>query len=80
MTRIHADTSLSLDGSVTGPDPGPDNGLGTGGDALHTWAFSDDADDRRVLREGTGRSGAVVLGRRLLDVVDGPGGWDDEVG
>ncbi|MGR7025830.1 dihydrofolate reductase family protein [Geodermatophilus sp. URMC 62] len=80
MTRIHADISVSLDGFVTGPDPGPENGLGTGGDALHSWAFSDDADDRRVLREGTGRSGAVVLGRRLFDVVDGPGGWDDEVG
>jgi len=80
MTRIIADISVSLDGFVTGPDPGPDNGLGTGGEALHTWAFSDDPDDRRVLREATARSGAVVLGRRLFDVVDGPGGWDDEVG
>ncbi|CAM5644735.1 hypothetical protein [Streptomyces afghaniensis 772] [Streptomyces afghaniensis] len=80
MTRIIADISLSLDGFVTGPDPGPDNGLGTGGEALHTWAFSDDPDDRRVLREGTARSGAVVLGRRLFDVVDGPCGWDDNTG
>ncbi|MCQ8193159.1 dihydrofolate reductase family protein [Streptomyces rugosispiralis] len=80
MTRIIADISVSLDGFVTGPDPGPDSGLGTGGEALHTWAFSDDPDDRRVLGEGTARSGAVVLGRRLFDVVDGPGGWDDTVG
>ncbi|MET8570161.1 dihydrofolate reductase family protein [Streptomyces sp. NPDC004783] len=80
MTRIIADISVSLDGFVTGPDPGPDNGLGTGGEALHTWAFSDDADDRRVLREGTARSGAVVLGRHLFDVVDGPEGWDDTTG
>ncbi|MET9931886.1 MULTISPECIES: dihydrofolate reductase family protein [unclassified Streptomyces] len=80
MTRIIADISVSLDGFVTGPDPGPDNGLGTGGEALHTWAFSDDPEDRRLLREGTARSGAVVLGRRLFDLVDGPGGWDDEVG
>lgn len=80
MTRIVADISVSLDGFVTGPDPGPDNGLGTGGEALHTWAFSDDPDDRRILREATGRSGAVVLGRRLFDVVDGPGGWNDETG
>ena len=35
MTRIIADISVSLDGSVTGPDPSPDNGLGTGG-ALRT--------------------------------------------
>lgn len=80
MTRITADISMSLDGFVTGPDPGPDNGLGTGGEALHTWAFSDDPDDQRYLREGTARSGAVVLGRRLFDVVDGPDGWDDETG
>ncbi len=80
MTRIIADISVSLDGFVTGPDPGPDDGLGTGGEALHTWAFSDDPDDRRIVREATARSGAVVLGRRLFDIVDGPGGWDDEVG
>ncbi|MFE4424172.1 dihydrofolate reductase family protein [Streptomyces sp. NPDC056817] len=80
MTRIVADISVSLDGFVTGPDPGPDNGLGTGGEALHTWAFSDDPDDRRYLREATARSGAVVLGRRLFDVVDGPNGWDDKTG
>jgi dihydrofolate reductase len=80
MTRIMADISTSLDGFVTGPGPGPENGLGTGGDALHTWAFSDDPDDRRVVREATARSGAVVLGRNLFDVVDAPGGWNDEIG
>ena len=80
MTRIITDISVSLDGFVTGPDPSPNNGLGTGGEALHTWAFSDDPDDRRVLREGTARSGAVVLGRHLFDVVDGPKGWDDTSG
>ena len=52
MTRIIADISVSLDGYVTGPGPSLDNGLGTGGEALHTWAFSDGPDDRRVLREG----------------------------
>ncbi len=80
MTRIIADISVSLDGFVTGPDVGPDNGLGTGGAALHAWAFSDDPDEQRILREGTTRSGAVILGRRLFDLVDGPGGWDDETG
>ncbi|MFD8515255.1 dihydrofolate reductase family protein [Streptomyces antimycoticus] len=80
MTRIVADISVSLDGFVTGPDPGPDNGLGTGGEALHTWAFSEDPDDRRILHEATARSGAVVLGRRLFDIVDGPNGWDDTTG
>ncbi len=80
MTQIIADISVSLDGFVTGPDPSLENGLGTGGEALHTWAFSDDPDDRRILREGTSRSGAVILGRNLFDIVDGPGGWDDTTG
>ncbi len=80
MTRIIADISVSLDGFVTGPDPGTDNGLGDGGEALHTWAFSDDPDDRQVLQEATARSGAVVLGRRLFDIVDGPQGWNDDTG
>ncbi|MBO1332253.1 dihydrofolate reductase family protein [Streptomyces sp. VRA16 Mangrove soil] len=80
MTRIIADVSVSLDGFVTGPDPGPDSGPGTGGEALHSWAFSDDPDDRGILREGTERSGAVVLGRRLFDLVDGAKGWNGTTG
>ncbi|MFC7530595.1 dihydrofolate reductase family protein [Actinoplanes sp. GCM10030250] len=80
MTRIIADISISLDGFVTGPGPGPDNGLGAGGEALHTWAFSTDPEDSRILREATARSGAVILGRRLFDLVDGPDGWNDETG
>lgn len=80
MTRVVADISASLDGFVTGPDPGPDNGLGDGGEALHTWAFSDDPEDQQVVREATRRSGAVVMGRTLFDIVDGPDGWNDDVG
>lgn len=80
MTRIIGDISVSLDGYVTGPNPGPDSGLGTGGEALHTWAFSEDPDDRQVVHQATTRSGAVILGRRLFDIVDGPNGWNDERG
>ncbi|RYB94014.1 dihydrofolate reductase [Nocardioides oleivorans] len=80
MPRVVADISISLDGYVTGPAAGPDNGLGDGGEALHRWAFSDDPADERLVREATARSGAVVLGRTLFDIVDGPDGWNDEVG
>lgn len=80
MTRVVADITVSLDGFVTGPDAGPGNGLGTGGEPLHTWAFSDDPDDQLILRRSTERSGAVVMGRHLFDIIDGPGGWNDEVG
>jgi hypothetical protein len=77
VTRLIAVLSVSPDGFVTWPDLGPDNGLGKGGEALHTWAFYDHSYDRRVLREATARSGAVVFGRRLFDVADGLMGWND---
>jgi dihydrofolate reductase len=78
---VIADISMSLDGFVTGPDPGPDQGLGAGGEALHTWALgSDDPVDADVLRGATEATGAVVMGRRLFDIVDAPQGWNDEMG
>ncbi|WP_295119967.1 hypothetical protein [uncultured Leifsonia sp.] len=80
MTRIVADITVSLDGFVTGPDAGPGNGLGTGGEPLHRWVFADDPDDNRILEAATARSGAVVMGRNLFDVIDAPDGWSDELG
>ena len=63
MTRIVADITMSLDGFVTGPNAGPGNGLGDGGEALHRWVFAGDPEDDRILKDGTERSGAVVMGR-----------------
>ena len=81
MTQVVADISMSIDGFVTGPDPDLDHGLGHGGEPLHTWATdSDSAVDAEVLREATEASGAVIMGRRLFDIVDGPRGWNDQMG
>jgi dihydrofolate reductase len=80
MAKVIADISMSLDGFVTGPDPDLEHGLGHGGEPIHAWAFSDDPVDAAQLSEGTARSGAVVMGRNLFDIIDGPGGWNDEVG
>ena len=33
------DMSMSLDGIIAGPNEGPGNGLGDGGDRLHEWFF-----------------------------------------
>lgn len=78
---VVAEISMSLDGFVTGPDPDLEHGLGRDGEALHTWAVaSDDPVDRDVLGRAMERTGAVVMGRRLFDFVDGPNGWDDEMG
>jgi dihydrofolate reductase len=80
MTVV-ADISMSLDGFVTGPHPDLSHGLGRDGEPLHTWAIaSDDPVDASVLSEATERSGAVVMGRRLFDTIDGPHGWTDEMG
>lgn len=79
--KVVADITMSLDGYVTGPDPGPTQGLGRGGEPLHRWAVeSDDDVDKAELAEGTERSGAVIMGRRLFDIIDGPEGWNDEMG
>nr|WP_304506081.1 dihydrofolate reductase family protein [Amycolatopsis sp. YIM 10] len=80
--QVVVDISLSLDGYVTGPDANEQQGLGVGGDDLHLWAMSERANerDKEVLDASYTRSGAVIMGRRLFDIVDGPNGWNDEVG
>src|SRR5450759_1972196 len=81
MNKIVAEISMSLDGLVTGPDPDIANGLGTGGEALHSWAFAaDDSVIQQVIRDGVLATGAVVMGRRTFDFVDGPNGWGEETG
>jgi dihydrofolate reductase len=80
MAKIVADISASLDGYVTGPDASPSLGLGRGGEPIHTWVFSGDPVDRAMLDEQMESTGAVVMGPRLFDVVDGPDGWDDSMG
>ena len=80
MTKVVADISMSLDGFVTGPGADAANGLGIGGEPIHSWVMDADEVDTDVLREATEMSGAVVMGRRLFDVVDGPDGWNDEMG
>src|SRR5882757_7344838 len=80
MPKVIADITMSIDGFVTGPDPDLEHGLGHGGEPLHAWVFSDDEIDAQVLKDSTERSGAVVMGRRLFDIIDGPGGWNVEMG
>lgn len=78
--RVIADITVSLDGYVTAPGAGPDFGLGIGGEPLHNWVFKGDDVDAAVLEEATNRGGAVVMGRNLFDVIDGPHGWNNEMG
>jgi dihydrofolate reductase len=80
MAKVIGDISMSVDGFVTGPDPGPEQGLGRGGEALHTWAMEGDPADREILATTAAATGAVIMGRVLFDVIDGPDGWTDEMG
>jgi dihydrofolate reductase len=81
MGAIVADITVSLDGFVTGPGPDLEHGLGRGGEPLHYWAFAADDDvDAAVLTESTAPTGAVVMGRRTFDFVDGPNGWSEAAG
>ena len=80
MTHVVAEITMSLDGFVTGPGADLQHGLGIGGEPLHTWVTEPDEVDAEVLREAMEMSGAVVMGLRLFDIVEGPGGGTDEMG
>jgi dihydrofolate reductase len=80
MPKVVADITMSLDGFVTGPHAGPTSGLGDGGEPLHEWVMHPEPLDEEVLATSTEESGAVVMGRNLFDVIDGPEGWSDDMG
>jgi dihydrofolate reductase len=79
MPKVIADITMSLDGYVTGPGADPDHGLGDA-EELHAWVQEQDAVDTEILERATEQTGAVVMGRRLFDVVNGPNGWTEEMG
>jgi dihydrofolate reductase len=79
MPKVIADITMSLDGYVTGPGADEQHGLGDAPE-LHTWVMQKDAVDTEILEQATAASGAVVMGRRLFDTVDGPGGWNENMG
>lgn len=84
MSKTVLDMSISLDGFVAGPNDGPGNGLGDGGQRLHEWLIAGtDADHARVARpEGVNgqvfdemlATGAVVAGRGTFEPAAGWGG------
>jgi dihydrofolate reductase len=86
MTKVVAAITISLDGYVTGPNDGPGQGLGEGGERLHYWVFGgpwsygEDAKgeptgaDKEYLDEGLGRAGAVLVGRNMYEAAEAWGG------
>jgi dihydrofolate reductase len=72
MSKVIADITMSLDGYVTGPSGDVDE--------LHAWVTDQDPVDTEILERATAETGAVVMGRRLFDIVDGPNGWTKDMG
>jgi dihydrofolate reductase len=79
MSKVIADITMSLDGYVTGPLADSQHGLG-GVDELHTWVTEQDPVDTGILEQTAATTGAVVMGRGLFDIVDGPDGWTKDMG
>lgn len=86
MAKVLAGITMSIDGYVTGPNDGPGNGLGDGGERLHNWVFGGRwtyadqrgepaAEDAAWPAQVTSRIGAVVGGRSTYEAADH---WGDQ--
>ena len=87
MAKIVAAITTSVDGYITGPNDGPDKGLGEGGERLHYWVFGGPGATRRGRRarpkarmpststKGRSRAGAVVVGRNMYEAA---GHWGEK--
>lgn len=80
MGRLIADISMSLDGFIAGPNDSVDQ--------LHEWLYDlagwrvphgleggNSGTDSDVVEEVVSNTGAVIMGRRLFDLGEGP--WGD---
>lgn len=91
MNKVIASITTSVDGYYVGPDDGPGQGLGKGGEALHYWVFGGpwshdsppegdpSSDDLAELNEALAEVGAVVGGRWTYEAAEHWGGsspWD----
>jgi dihydrofolate reductase len=89
MGKVAVGLSMSLDGFIAGPNDGPGQPLGEGGERLFAWysggeteyrlpgtemVFSVSPQSAERLREAHGAMGALVTGRRTFDITNGWGG------
>ncbi|NUR63783.1 MAG: dihydrofolate reductase [Catenulispora sp.] len=84
MSNVVLYMSVSVDGFIAGPNDGPGQGLGVGGECLHDWLSSggvDPASHRPVggpsatVFDELMATGAVITGRRTFEFA---GGWDGD--
>jgi dihydrofolate reductase len=86
MPKVKAGITTSVDGYITGPNDGPERGLGEGGERLHYWVFggpwtyADPARgeptgaDKEYLDGEMAQQGAVIGGRGTFHAADAWGG------
>jgi len=89
MGKVTFNMTMSLDGFVAGPNDGPENGLGDGGEGLFNWYFSGDTEvfmsegvpplkvskqSAEIMKEAFSMIGAGVWGRRTFDIAHAWGG------
>jgi dihydrofolate reductase len=75
MSKVMAAITTSVDGYITGPDDGPECGLGVGGERLHYWVFGgpwtyedpgrgEPAGEDKAWLEGAEEAAGAVIGGR----------------
>ncbi len=86
MSRVIASITTSVDGYVTGPDDGPEFGLGRGGERLHYWVmggpwtyegghdFAMHGADKEFYDEFVSTISSGVVGRGMYDAAGAWGG------
>ncbi|WP_350277907.1 dihydrofolate reductase family protein [Kribbella sp. HUAS MG21] len=84
MSKLIVDISQSADGYVAGPGVALDAPFGSAGLRLHRWHGLDGAapteGDKAASAAMFDNTGAIVLGRRMFDVGEEPGGADGAFG
>ena len=86
MGKVISGITTSLDGYVTGPNDGPERGLGEGGERLHYWVFGGPwsyaeeprgeatGADKEYLDSIIAKMGAVIGGRGTYEAAEHWGG------
>ena len=87
MSKVIASITMSVDGYVTGPDDGPEAGLGKGGERLHYWVMGGPwtyeterepgqvtGADKEFFDGLVGRIGSGIVGRGMYEAAGAWGG------
>ena len=76
MGKTILEMSVSLDGYVAGPGVSANNPLGDGGEQLHEWMLAgrSESEHHQFETDYFSTIGALVMGRRMVDVGIGPRG------